>query len=170
MWPESTDNRSLNQSTVSTPSVSKLRTGLTTGTCATACVISAIHLLLGKIKSKQGEVILPRGKIVSLDIEKCQMLNKTTAYASTIKDAGDDPDVTHGATVFVQVRLLASKKIIFNAAEGVGIVTRPGLALKVGEPAINVTPRQMIRQHLEQLNKLYDYSNGFDIAIGIHNG
>jgi len=156
MWPESAQQ--------------PLRTGLTTGTCATACAIAAARLLLGQPRTTHCEVTLPKGQHVTLDLCECQLMAPNIGYAATIKDAGDDPDVTHGATIFASVTLIPEAHITFVAATGVGTVTRAGLALAIGEPAINPTPRRMIRLHLEAIKSAAQYTGGFCVAIGIHNG
>ncbi|MFD1382304.1 cobalt-precorrin-5B (C(1))-methyltransferase [Rhodanobacter aciditrophus] len=157
MWPESGESKQ------------PLRTGLTTGTCATACCVAAAQYLFTHAQVLNAEVTLPKGKVVSLTMNPCRIENDT-ATASTVKDAGDDPDATHGATVFASVRLLPETGVRFKAGEGVGTVTRTGLVLEVGEPAINPVPRQMMTQHLEQLAKQYDYTGGFEVTVGIENG
>ena len=87
-----------------------------------------------------------------------------------VKDAGDDPDATHGATVFVEVELSSFTGVRFHAGAGVGTVTREGLSISVGEPAINPIPRKMIGEHLERLALEYNYSGGFEVHIGVVNG
>jgi len=156
MWPESAENPP------------KLRTGLTTGCCATACCVAAAELLLAGREVQRVEVTLPRGQQVNLSIEQLHR-SAQIAYAATIKDAGDDPDVTHGARVFVQLRLSA-EGIHFRAGKGVGEVTRSGLLLAVGEPAINPVPRQMMRDHLQRLAKEQAYEGGFEVTVGVENG
>ncbi len=152
-----------------------LKTGLTTGSCATACCVAAAHALFsGKqastvaiqlpLRNKQTEV-----KEVELTLHNYQ-LEKDWAIVSTIKDAGDDPDVTHQAEIFVELCLQQEKGIVFSAAEGVGTVTRIGLPLEVGEPAINPVPRKMMTQHLKRLAIFYDYPGGFKVAVGVKNG
>ena len=115
------------------------------------------------------EIGLPRGQRVAFELTACYR-EGDMARADTIKDAGDDPDATHGATVFAEVRLSDSPGVRFAAAEGVGTVTRTGLALAVGEPAINRVPREMMTQHLDELAAACDYPGGFEVAIGIVNG
>jgi len=156
MWPESAE----------TPP--KLRSGLTTGCCATACCVAAAELLLAGRELQRVEVTLPRGQRVNLTIEQLYR-SAQSVCATTIKDAGDDPDVTHGARVFVQLRLCA-EGIHFRAGEGVGEVTRTGLLLAVGEPAINPVPRQMMRDHLLALAKEHVYEGGFEVTVGVENG
>jgi cobalt-precorrin-5B (C1)-methyltransferase len=78
--------------------------------------------------------------------------------------------VTHGAEVFVELKLLSSVEIIFKAAKGVGTVTRDGLALAIGEPAINPVPRKMMTEHLEKIAQQYDYQGGFEVSVGVERG
>ncbi|GGM02147.1 cobalt-precorrin-5B C(1)-methyltransferase [Pseudomonas asuensis] len=147
-----------------------LRSGFTTGSCATATSLAAARLLLLGEPSDALTIDLPKGeKTLLLRIERCER-TATGALASIIKDAGDDPDVTHGARVFAQVRLTTEPGLIFQAGPGVGTVTRPGLVLDVGEPAINPVPRQMMRHHLERLAHSCGYRGGFQVSIGIENG
>ncbi|GGX07154.1 cobalt-precorrin-5B C(1)-methyltransferase [Streptomyces noursei] len=105
-------------------------------------------------------ITLPKGQTPSfaLAVEKLTAAGAgpATAMAGVVKDAGDDPDVTHGALVRATVRLLpAGSGVVFRAGPGVGTVTRPGLPLDVGEPAINPVPRQMIREHLARVAEAY---------------
>ena len=127
-----------------------LRSGLTTGSCATATSLAAARLLLGGESNDAVSITLPKGKVVQMRLEFCRLTSQG-AEAGTLKDAGDDPDVTHGALLYSQVRLLAEPGIRFVAGTGVGTVTRPGLVLAVGEPAINPVPRRMISEHLQRL-------------------
>ena len=157
MWPESDEQHK------------PLRTGLTTGACATACSVAAAQLLLKGEASGCVSITLPRGKTVELTIETCRRLG-SRASASTIKDAGDDPDATHGATVFVELALTDQTGIVFKAGDGVGTVTKDGLLLPKGEPAINPVPRQMISEHLLQMAGSIDYAGGFEVTVGIENG
>ncbi len=147
-----------------------LRSGLTTGSCATACSAAAARLLLSGKTSEHSQISLPRGERVTLILSDCRQLSERRAYAATIKDAGDDPDVTHRATVFTTVELRELPGISFAAARGVGTITRPGLSLPVGEPAINPVPRQMMRDNLAAVASEYGYRGGFTVAIGVENG
>lgn len=147
-----------------------LRSGFTTGSCATATSLAAARLLLRGETFDALTIDLPKGgKTLLLRIEHCER-SATGAIASIIKDAGDDPDVTHGARIFAQVELTAEPGITFLAGSGVGTVTRPGLVLEVGEPAINPVPRQMMRHHLERLALEAGYPGGFQVTIGVENG
>lgn len=158
MWPESDE--------IPKP----LKSGLTTGTCATACSIAAAYQLLANTQMIEAEVTLPKGKLVKLPIIDISQLSPESARADVIKDAGDDPDATHGATVFVELTLTTNTGVMFKAAKGVGTVTRKGLLLNVGEPAINPVPRKMICQHLENIASLFKYTGGFNVAVGVENG
>lgn len=146
-----------------------LRTGYTTGSCATATSLAAAHLLLKGSSSDAIAITLPRGQAVVMRLEFCRLC-EGGAEAGTLKDAGDDPDVTHGALIFAQVRLSHEPGVRFHAGEGVGRVTQPGLVLAVGEPAINPVPRQMMTQHLSQLAVECHYHGGFEVTIGVQNG
>ncbi|ARG86264.1 cobalt-precorrin-5B (C(1))-methyltransferase [Pseudomonas aeruginosa] len=146
-----------------------LRSGYTTGSCATATSLAAARLLLGGTISDAVQIVLPKGQQVLMRLEFCRAW-ENGAEAGTLKDAGDDPDVTHGALVFARVRLGAEPGVRFHAGPGVGTVTRPGLTLAVGEPAINPVPRQMIERHLAQLAAERGYAGGFEVAIGVEGG
>ncbi|MEO9243075.1 cobalt-precorrin-5B (C(1))-methyltransferase [Pseudomonas inefficax] len=146
-----------------------LRSGLTTGSCATATSLAAARLLLLGESSDAVSITLPKGKVVQMRLEFCRLTNQG-AEAGTLKDAGDDPDVTHGALLYSQVRLLAEPGIRFVAGTGVGTVTRPGLVLAVGEPAINPVPRRMINEHLQRLADECSYPGGFEVTVNVQGG
>ncbi len=148
----------------------KLRSGYTTGCCATATSLAAATLLLAEHRNLSTVIELPRGQVVSFDLKSCEQLNTTQARASIIKDAGDDPDATHGATVFAEVHLSSQTGIRFHAAEGVGTVTKEGLSIAVGEPAINPVPRKMMLEHLSALIDDTHYEGGLDVHIGVEDG
>ncbi|MVW88677.1 cobalt-precorrin-5B (C(1))-methyltransferase [Pseudomonas sp. PB101] len=146
-----------------------LRSGLTTGSCATATSLAAARLLLDGTAADAVEIVLPKGKQVQMRLEFCR-LSGDGAEAGTLKDAGDDPDVTHGALLYSQVRLSTEPGVRFHAGRGVGTVTRPGLVLAVGEPAINPVPRKMIGEHLARLADELGYSGGFEVTVNVENG
>jgi cobalt-precorrin-5B (C1)-methyltransferase len=146
-----------------------LRSGYTTGSCATATSLAAARWLLTGNATDAVEIVLPKGQRVLMKLEFCRA-HDNGAEAGTIKDAGDDPDVTHGALVFARVVLTGEPGVRFFAGPGVGTVTLPGLTLGVGEPAINPVPRQMMTAHLIQLAAEHNYSGGFDVSIGVENG
>lgn len=149
-----------------------LRRGRTTGTCATAAVKAALLLLLDGRTSTQIKVTLPdRAFYMAVPVQRCALLDADTARAEVLKDGGDDPDNTHGATIFAEVRRNSLGQPRFLAGRGVGMVTQPGLRVAVGEPAINPTPRRMMRQALaEVLGELNMDDAGFDFCIGCENG
>ena len=146
-----------------------LRSGLTTGSCATATSLAAARLLLSGVSHDAVAITLPKGKIVTMRLEFCRLCDQG-AEAGTIKDAGDDPDVTHGALLYSQVSLRPEPGIGFVAGLGVGTVTRPGLVLAVGEPAINPVPRKMITEHLLLLAAELGYSGGFTVTVNVQDG
>ena len=152
----------------------KLRSGYTTGSCATATAYAAASFLLTQKKLNCCSITLPKGKHVEFTIEEYivekYIAENDQVTTSTIKDAGDDPDVTHGATVFSTVTLSATKGVTFLAGDGVGMVTRPGLPIPPGEPAINPVPRKMIQEHLAQLAEQHAYNGGFNVWVGVKNG
>jgi len=130
---------------------SPLRRGWTTGACAAAAARAAFAALLTGEFPDPVTIRLPRGQTPSFPLALAE-LKGAHARAGIVKDAGDDPDVTHGATIVAEVGWAApGSGIGFAAGEGVGTVTRPGLQLGVGEPAINPGPRAMIREMLADL-------------------
>lgn len=135
----------------------RLRSGYTTGACAAAAAKGAVLLLLGKKPVTVVDIPFPSGKRVSFTTTRCCWRNgqKTAASCSVIKDAGDDPDVTNGAEIIATVHLQVSAfpqdtALTIVGGEGVGTITKPGLALPVGAPAINPVPLQMIEQAVSE--------------------
>lgn len=128
-----------------------LRRGWTTGTCATAAAKAAYAgLLTGKFPDPVA-VTLPGGQRPSFALATTAR-SDGSATVGVVKDAGDDPDVTHGALIQVTVRPgTPGSGVSFRAGEGVGTVTRPGLPVPPGEPAINPVPRQMIRDAIAEI-------------------
>jgi len=128
-----------------------LRRGWTTGACATAAAKSAYAALLTGTFPDPVGITLPGGQSADFALAE-SALSETSAMAAIVKDAGDDPDVTHGALIRVTLtRGEPGTGITFRAGPGVGTITRPGLAIPPGEPAINPIPRQMIRAALSEL-------------------
>lgn len=128
-----------------------LRRGWTTGSCAAAGAKAAYAALATGSFPDPVEIPLPRGGRAGFALATTR-LEADAASAGIVKDAGDDPDVTHGALVVTTVRRLAAGSgLRFKAGEGVGTVTRPGLALAPGEPAINPVPRRMIAAALAEV-------------------
>ncbi len=146
----------------------ELRRGWTTGACATAATKAAFTALLTGKFPDPVEILLPKGDRASFPLAVAE-LAQDFARAGIVKDAGDDPDVTHGATVIATVRLRGTG-VTFKAGEGVGTVTKPGLPLAPGEPAINPVPRQMMRQVIEDVARELDADAGVEIEISIPGG
>ena len=128
-----------------------LRRGWTTGACATAAAKAAYAALLTGAFPDPVEITLPRGERPSFALATTRR-DGDSATAGIVKDAGDDPDVTHGALVLATVRRgAAGSGVTFRAGEGVGTVTRPGLPIPPGEPAINPVPRRMMREAIAEI-------------------
>lgn len=150
-----------------------LKRGRTTGSCATAAVKAALHLLLANQQLAQTKVMLPDGMhYLIVPIQASSWIDANTTRAEVLKDGGDDPDSTHGSTIYAEVRRNAIQALCFKAGKGVGIATQPGLRVPVGEPAINPVPRLMMRQAVEEV--LIETGNmndlGFDLIIGCEQG
>ena len=132
-------------------STTPLKRGWTTGACASGAARAAFEALLTGQFPDPVPVALPKGLRPEFALATHE-LGADFARAGIVKDAGDDPDVTHGALIVATVRLTPrGSGVSFKAGEGVGTVTRPGLPLPPGEPAINPAPRAMIRANLEEV-------------------
>ena len=125
----------------------KLRRGYTTGSCATAAAVGATRALLGQTVIDEVTIHLPAGVDATFRLERCRF-DARSAECAVIKDAGDDPDVTHLAEVTATVSAGGEPGLELAGGVGVGVVTRPGLGLDVGGPAINPVPRRMITEHV----------------------
>jgi cobalt-precorrin-5B (C1)-methyltransferase len=138
----------------------RLRSGFTTGSCAAAAAKAAALALMEGSCPAEIAIPFPDGSRKSFPVHSCKAL-AGRAIASVIKDAGDDPDVTNGAEIIATVsssrrgmdgeRCVLLGNIRLCRGEGVGCVTKPGLAVAVGEPAINPVPRQMIRRAIQEV-------------------
>lgn len=127
-----------------------MRWGYSTGTCAAAASRAALLLLLEGRTVSEVEVELPDCRQIRIPVENvCSSGNE--AIAEVIKDAGDDLDITDGVSIFARVKLHPGPGIVIKGGAGVGIVSKPGLAVAVGEPAINPVPRAMIERSLTPL-------------------
>ncbi|EUC01092.1 cobalt-precorrin-6A synthase (deacetylating) [Rhizobium sp. CF080] len=144
-----------------------LRRGWTTGTCAAAASKAACLALVSGKFPDMIEVTLPGGQTPSFALA-VEETGEGFARAGIVKDAGDDPDVTHGALIKSTVRRgAAGSGITFKAGEGVGTVTRAGLPLPVGEPAINPVPRKMIAQAIAEVAGA---EADFEVEISVADG
>jgi cobalt-precorrin-5B (C1)-methyltransferase len=144
-----------------------LRTGWTTGTCAAAAAKAAVTALdTGQIQ-RSVEIGLPSGQRVSFPVDACTV-SPPTAEAVVVKDAGDDPDVTDGARLTATVSWRGEPGIELDGGEGVGVVTKPGLGLEIGGPAINPVPRAMITQSVGEAIDLA--RRGAQVVISVPDG
>jgi cobalt-precorrin-5B (C1)-methyltransferase len=144
-----------------------LRTGWTTGTCAAAAAKAAVTALREQAGQESVDVALPGGRRVSFAVESCRF-GPGEATAVVVKDAGDDPDVTHGARLTATVRWRDQPGVALDGGEGVGVVTKPGLGIEVGEPAITAVPRAMITQAVEEAAGLAE--RGVRVVISVPDG
>jgi cobalt-precorrin-5B (C1)-methyltransferase len=144
-----------------------LRTGWTTGTCASAAAKAAVTALRDQAGQQVVEVALPSGRRVTFPVESC-VHDPLRATAVVVKDAADDPDVTHGAHLTATVRWRTEPGVALEGGEGVGVVTKPGLGIEVGEPAITATPRAMIIQAVGEAADLA--AHGVRVVISVPGG
>ncbi len=126
-----------------------LRTGWTTGTCASAAAKAATTALRDQRPQDVVDVALPSGRRVGFAVESCTV-DARGSTAVVVKDGGDDPDVTHGAHLTATVSWRNEPGIGLEGGDGVGVVTKPGLGIPVGEPAITSVPRAMITQAVSE--------------------
>ncbi|MCK8060506.1 MULTISPECIES: cobalt-precorrin-5B (C(1))-methyltransferase CbiD [unclassified Fusibacter] len=143
-----------------------LRMGYTTGTTATAAAVAAARRLVYGVVEASVEVRLPAGSTLSIDVQTVAV-DQQTIKGIAIKDGGDDIDVTHGLAIEATVRLTSTGRIELLCGEGVGVVTKPGLSVEVGMPAINPTPRKMLMEHL--LEFLGD-CGGLEVCLSVPGG
>lgn len=147
-----------------------LRRGWTTGTCAAGAAKAAFAALATGAFPDPVEVELPGGARPAFALAVCGM-DGAAARAGIVKDAGDDPDVTHGALVCATVRRAApGSGVTFLAGPGVGTITRPGLPLPPGEPAINPVPRRMIAQGIAEVAAQAGVPADAQVEIAIEDG
>ncbi|MEX2290341.1 MAG: cobalt-precorrin-5B (C(1))-methyltransferase [Mycobacteriales bacterium] len=144
-----------------------LRSGWTTGTCSAAAAKAAATALLTQQVQRSVEVDLPDARVIPFAVERCDV-SADGAEAVVVKDAGDDPDVTHGAHLTATVRWAAAPGLQLDGGVGVGVVTKPGLGLEVGGPAINPVPRQMIRHNVGAVVDLE--VRGVHVVISVPDG
>src|ERR1700722_3467944 len=147
-----------------------LRRGWTTGACAAAAAKAAFAALLTGEFPDPVEVTLPRGERVAFALALSRR-DAGSASAGVVKDAGDDPDVTHGALIVATVRAGApGSGVTFRAGPGVGTVTRAGLAIPPGEPAINPVPRRMMRDAIAEVAAAAHGSGDVEGGVGDKDG
>ena len=148
----------------------KLRTGFTTGTCATASSKAAALAIINQKTISSVDVLLPKRDRINIKINSCEF-TKNNARCSVIKDGGDDPDVTHGAEIFVDLSLTNNVGTIeIDGGNGVGRVTKPGLGLEIDSAAINPTPKKMILENIQEIAEEILKENGIKIIISVPKG
>jgi cobalt-precorrin-5B (C1)-methyltransferase len=147
-----------------------LRRGWTTGTCAAAAAKAAYAGFVTGIFPDPVEVALPNGERPSFALATTRR-DTDSATAGVVKDAGDDPDVTHGALIAVTVRRgKPGSGVTFRAGEGVGMVTRAGLPVPPGEPAINPVPRRMIAAGIAEVAAAAQARGDVEVEIAVPGG
>ena len=147
-----------------------MRKGWTTGACATAATRAAYGALLTGRFEDPVTITLPRGETPSFALREAA-LSDGAAMAAIVKDAGDDPDVTHGALIRVSLRTgKTGAGVTFHAGDGVGTVTLAGLPLAVGEPAINPAPRRMMAEAVAALAAEHGAAGDVEITISVGGG
>jgi cobalt-precorrin-5B (C1)-methyltransferase len=147
-----------------------LRRGWTTGACAAGAARAAFEALVGGVFPDPVPVTLPKGLRPEFALAFHE-IGEGFARAAIVKDAGDDPDVTHGALIVATVRLQPpGVGVSFRAGEGVGTVTRPGLPLPPGEPAINPAPRAMIRANIDEVAARWGVGADAEVEISVPGG
>lgn len=148
----------------------ELRRGWTTGACATAATRAAYTALLSGEFPDPVAITLPRGEQPAFALNR-QELGTDYARAGIIKDAGDDPDVTHLAEIIVTLRRgEPGSGVVFEAGSGVGKVTKPGLPISVGEASINPVPRKMMTETIQELAKSFGDNGDIEIEISVPGG
>lgn len=143
-----------------------LRSGYTTGACAAAGVKAALILITADKIVSDVEIMALDGKTrLKIPIKSIKKLPDDKICAEVVKFSGDDPDITNGVSVFTTIKRISGDKIIFKAGLGVGHITKAGLQLKIGEPAINPKPRELIRNVAAEFNIF-----GLEVEISIPAG
>ena len=143
-----------------------LRKGYTTGSCAQGAAKAATLMLLGRRRVDEVELETPSGVKLLLPVVDPE-LGDQYARCGVVKDSGDDPDVTHGTRIYATVRFSDTPGVTLQGGKGVGIVTKPGLAVPVGQHAINPTPKEMI---LRDVSSLLPDGQGAEVTITVPEG
>ncbi|MCS7222058.1 MAG: cobalt-precorrin-5B (C(1))-methyltransferase [Anaerolineae bacterium] len=151
---------------------SNLRHGYTTSACAAAAAAAATHVLLTGQQLTHITIDLPAERGVTFELARCEFEGPTPTQVTcaVVKDAGDDPDVTHGAEIVATVSWRDAPGIQLVGGAGVGIVTRPGLPVPVGEPAINPGSRRIIRRAVEAVAGSALERRGLKVVISVPRG
>ncbi|MDU7911243.1 MAG: cobalt-precorrin-5B (C(1))-methyltransferase, partial [Veillonella parvula] len=147
--------------------VEDMKGGYTTGSCATAGMKAGLLALLDNNIVDQVVIENPQGQYIEVPIKAVEIISDTEAKVTVMKDGGDDPDVTHGNDVETTVTLDDTGELRFRAGFGVGTVTKPGLAMPPGEPAINPGPRTMMKIVFEEHCV---HGQGVTVTVSVPNG
>ena len=150
----------------------KMRLGYTTGSCAAAAASGAVQILLGGKTITEVSLMTPKGILLHLKLEDI-VVGDNMVSCGVRKDAGDDPDTTDGILVVASVEKLSGpqpERIQIDGGQGVGRVTKPGLACKPGEAAINPVPRSMIMRAVEEAADQYGYEGSLKVTISVPKG
>ncbi len=152
----------------------KLRSGYTTGACSAAAAKAAALMLITGYSQDQVTIPFPDGSRITFQLCTCkwQDPSHTSVLAAVIKDAGDDPDVTNKARIEAVVRFSTANEaqknqITIDGGTGIGTVTKPGLAIQVGEPAINPVPKKMIREAVSEALSLSTFTAKRPLVVTI---
>jgi cobalt-precorrin-5B (C1)-methyltransferase len=150
--------------------VKRLRHGYTTGACAAAAAKGAALMLRDRRPVEEVAIDLPRGERVAFAV-RSPVIGDGSASCFVVKDAGDDPDVTNGAEIHAKVSLIPSGDgIVIEGGTGIGRATKPGLAVRPGEWAINPVPKRMIEEAVREIFPLHDSPFTIHVSIGIPDG
>jgi cobalt-precorrin-5B (C1)-methyltransferase len=149
----------------------ELKYGYTTGACAAAAARGAALMLREQRIIDEAEILLPGGRPARFRLHG-QSLTDRSSSCFVVKDAGDDPDITNGAEIHatIDVDFFAPHRILLQGGTGVGRVTKPGLAVPVGEPAINPVPRKMILENVKEVLAMRCIPAAFIVTISIPDG
>ncbi|HID33656.1 MAG TPA: cobalt-precorrin-5B (C(1))-methyltransferase [Anaerolineae bacterium] len=148
----------------------QLRTGFTTSACAAGAARAAIEALRTESIPSVVSIPLPGGRSATFELARCEPLGDGIR-TGVIKDAGDDPDVTHGAEIQAAVRFIDTPGIHYEAGEGVGVATRPGLEIPVGEPSVSPGARRIIRRAvIAAVGEDFLRSQGVHITLSVPGG
>lgn len=146
-----------------------LREGYSTGACAAAAAKAAAATLLGGMAQVEVTIGLPIGRRVTFAVSACE-IGVGVARCSVIKDAGDDPDCTHGAEIVAEVRLRPETGVGLDGGEGVARVTKGGLGIEIGEAAITRVPRRMIAESVQEALDTAGHAGGAGVVISVPGG
>jgi cobalt-precorrin-5B (C1)-methyltransferase len=159
----------------------KLRTGFTTGTAAAAATKGALVMILENKAPSRVPIRLLTGDTLNIPLHTCALVKPGEATCTVIKDAGDDPDVTHNSEIGATVKILDDKtrvstnnpprrQVIITGGVGVGRVTKPGLEVAPGEPAINPGPRKMIHQAIDDVFNKFSRNHPVQVEVFVPEG